>query len=57
VVLEEARQRKLLSEDHFTVDGTIGGLGSLKSFSRKVRMMHTLLMRKSSVDFQGKTDE
>ena len=23
VVLEEARQRKLLSEDHFTVDGTL----------------------------------
>jgi transposase len=23
VVLDEARQRKLLSEDHFTVDGTL----------------------------------
>jgi transposase len=36
VVLEEARQRKLLSEDHFTVDGTLlEAWASLKSFSPK----------------------
>jgi len=36
VVLEEARQRKLLSEDHFTVDGTLlEAWASLKSFCPK----------------------
>jgi transposase len=36
VVLEEARRRKLLSEDHFTVDGTLlEAWASLKSFRRK----------------------
>ena len=36
VVLEEARQRKLLSEDHFTVDGTLlEAWASLKSFGPK----------------------
>ena len=36
VVLEEARQRKLLSEDHFTVDGTLlESWASLKSFRPK----------------------
>ena len=36
VILEEARQRKLLAEDHFTVDGTLlEAWASLKSFSPK----------------------
>jgi transposase len=36
VVLEEARRRKLLSEDHFTVDGTLlESWASLKSFHPK----------------------
>ena len=36
VVLEEARQRRLLSEDHFTVDGTLlESWASLKSFRPK----------------------
>ena len=36
VVLEEARQRRLLSEDHFTVDGTLlEAWASLKSFRSK----------------------
>jgi len=36
VVLEEARQRRLLSEDHFTVDGTLlEAWASLKSFRPK----------------------
>jgi transposase len=35
-VLEEARQRKLLSEEHFTVDGTLlEAWASLKSFRSK----------------------
>jgi transposase len=36
VVLDEAKQRKLLSEDHFTVDGTLlEAWASLKSFQSK----------------------
>lgn len=35
-VIEQARSRKLLSEEHFTVDGTlIEAMASLKSFRRK----------------------
>jgi len=55
VVLEEARQRKLLSEDHFTVDGTLlEAWASLKSFSPKGgNDAHTPDEKNPSVDFHG----
>jgi hypothetical protein len=55
VVLEEARQRKLLSEDHFTVDGTLlEAWASLKSFSPKDgNDTHAPDEKNPSVDFHG----
>jgi transposase len=55
VVLEEARQRKLLSEDHFTVDGTLlEAWASLKSFSPKGENdAHAPDEKNPSVDFHG----
>ena len=55
VVLEEARQRKLLSEDHFTVDGTLlEAWASLKSFSPKEGSdVHATDEKNPSVDFHG----
>ena len=55
VVLEEARQRKLLSEDHFTVDGTLlEAWASLKSFSPKDgNDAHDADEKNPSVDFHG----
>ena len=55
VVLEEARQRKLLSEDHFTVDGTLlEAWASLKSFSPKDgNDAHATDEKNPSVDFHG----
>ena len=56
VVLEEARQRKLLSEDHFTVDGTLlEAWASLKSFSPKDGNDAPDAEEKNpSIDFHGK---
>ena len=55
VVLEEARQRKLLSEDHFTVDGTLlEAWASLKSFNPKGgNDAHAPDEKNPSVDFHG----
>jgi transposase len=55
VVLEEARQRKLLSEDHFTVDGTLlEAWASLKSFSPKDgNDTHAPDGKNPSIDFHG----
>jgi len=56
VVLGEARRRKLLSEDHFTVDGTLlEAWASLKSFRLKDRGGATSAAGESnsSVDFHG----
>jgi transposase len=55
VVLEEARQRKLLSEDHFTVDGTLlEAWASLKSFSQKDgNDSHDADEKNPNVDFHG----
>jgi len=56
VVLEEARRRKLLSEDHFTVDGTLlEAWASLKSFHPKDGGNATPVSNESnpSVDFHG----
>jgi transposase len=55
VVLEEARQRKLLSEDHFTVDGTLlEAWASLKSFSPKDgNDTHAPDEKNPSIDFHG----
>jgi hypothetical protein len=54
-VLEEARRRKLLSEDHFTVDGTLlEAWASLKSFSSKDGSDTPATDEKNpSVDFHG----
>jgi len=60
VVLEEAPQRKPLSEDHFTVDGTLlEAWMSLKSFSPKDGNDGPDAEEKNpSIDFHGqKTDE
>jgi transposase len=56
VVLEEARRRKLLSEDHFTVDGTLlESWASLKSFRPKDGGDGTPTTgeKNPSVDFHG----
>jgi len=55
VILEEARQRKLLSEDHFTVDGTLlEAWASLKSFSPKDgNDAHGTEEKNPSIDFHG----
>jgi transposase len=55
VVLEEARQRKLLSENHFTVDGTLlEAWASLKSFSPKDgNDTHAPDEKNPSIDFHG----
>lgn len=56
VVLEEARQRRLLSEDHFTVDGTLlESWASLKSFRPTDGGDGTPVTgeRNPSVDFHG----
>ncbi len=55
VVLEEARQRKLLSEEHFTVDGTLlEAWASLKSFNPKGgNDAHAPDEKNPSVDFHG----
>ena len=55
VVLEEARQRKLLSEDHFTVDGTLlEAWASLKSFNPKCgNDAHAPDEKNPTVDFHG----
>jgi transposase len=55
VVLEEAKQRKLLSEDHFTVDGTLlEAWASLKSFNPKGgNDAHAPDEKNPSVDFHG----
>ncbi len=56
VVLEEARRRRLLSEDHFTVDGTLlEAWASLKSFRPKDRSDGTPATgeRNPSMDFHG----
>ncbi len=56
VVLEEARRRRLLSEDHFTVDGTLlEAWASLKSFRPKDEGDGTPAAgeRNPSVDFHG----
>lgn len=55
-VLTEARQRKLLSEDHFTVDGTLlEAWASLKSFRPKDgdAVPPSGSGKNSSVDFRG----
>lgn len=55
-VLEEARHRRLLSEDHFTVDGTLlEAWASLKSFKPKEGNKGTPQTREKnpSVDFHG----
>ncbi len=53
VVLEEARRRRLLSEDHFTVDGTLlEAWASLKSFHPKDGTPATG-EKNPSVDFHG----
>jgi transposase len=54
-VLEEARRRKLLSEDHFTVDGTLlEAWASLKSFRPKDGGEKPRTGEKNrSVDFRG----
>lgn len=55
VVLTEARRRRLLSEDHFTVDGTLlEAWASLKSFHPKDGNGGTATGEKNpSVDFHG----
>ena len=56
VVLEEARRRRLLSEDHFTVDGTLlESWASLKSFRPKGGGddMPATGEKNPSVDFHG----
>jgi transposase len=56
VVLEEARRRRLLSEDHFTVDGTLlEAWASLKSFHPKDGSDDALVTgeKNPSVDFHG----
>jgi transposase len=56
VVLEEARRRRLLSEDHFTVDGTLlEAWASLKSFHSKDRGDDTPTSgeKNPGVDFHG----
>jgi transposase len=56
VVLEEARQRRLLSEDHFTVDGTLlESWASLKSFRPKEggNGTPTTGEKNPNVDFHG----
>src|SRR4030067_713030 len=56
VVLEEARRRRLLSEDHFTVDGTLlEAWASLKSFRPKDGGDGALATgeKNPSVDFHG----
>jgi len=56
VVLQEARQRRLLSEDHFTVDGTLlESWASLKSFRSKDGGDGTPATREKnpSVDYHG----
>ncbi len=56
VVLAEARRRKLLSEDHFTVDGTLlESWASLKSFQPKDGGGGTLTTgeKNPDVDFHG----
>jgi len=56
VVLEEARRRRLLSEDHFTVDGTLlEAWASLKSFHPKDESNDTPTTgeKNPSVDFHG----
>jgi len=56
VVLEEARRRRLLSEDHFTVDGTLlEAWASLKSFRSKDGddEAHANGEKNPSVDFHG----
>lgn len=56
VVLEEARRRRLLSEDHFTVDGTLlEAWASLKSFRPKDGGDVTPLTgeKNPSVDYHG----
>ena len=56
VVLEEARRRRLLSEDHFTVDGTLlESWASLKSFRPKDGGDGTPATdgKNPSVDFRG----
>ena len=56
VVLEEARRRKLLSEEHFTVDGTLlESWASLKSFHPKddSKGTPTNEEKNPSVDFRG----
>ncbi|MDP2919397.1 MAG: IS5 family transposase [Dehalococcoidia bacterium] len=56
VVLEEARRRRLLSEDHFTVDGTLlEAWASLKSFRPKDAGNDTPTTgeKNPSVDFHG----
>ena len=56
VVLEEARRRRLLSEDHFTVDGTLlEAWASLKSFRPKDGGDSTSLTggKNPSVDYHG----
>ncbi len=56
VVLEEARRRRLLSEDHFTVDGTLlEAWASLKSFRPKDGVDGTPATgeKNPSVDFHG----
>jgi transposase len=56
VVLEEARRRRLLSEDHFTVDGTLlEAWASLKSFRPKDGGDGTPVTgeKNPSVDFHG----
>ena len=56
VVLDEARRRRLLSEDHFTVDGTLlEAWASLKSFRPKDGGDGTAVTgeKNPSVDFHG----
>jgi len=53
-VLSEARRRKLLSEDHFTVDGTLlEAWASLKSFRSKAGSLPTIGEKNPEVDFHG----
>lgn len=56
-VIEEARRRHLLSQDHFTVDGTLlEAWASLKSFHPKYEGKPPTVGEKNpSVDFHGQT--
>ena len=54
-VIEEARRRKLLPPDHFTVDGTLlEAWASIKSFRPKDEAGPGAVGKNPEVDFRGK---